>query len=66
MSYILQLAIALVVELELNKPPPHSNVPREPLFDNKEQIFCTNSPIPGTHSLEHMRALAGCFYLSSV
>jgi hypothetical protein len=66
MSYLLQLAVALVVELELNKSPPASNIPREARLHAEEQVFCKNSPIPETHSLEHMRALTGCFYLSSV
>lgn len=65
MSYLLQLAVALVVELELNKSPP-SNIPREARLHAEDQVFCKNSPIPETHLLEHMRAFTGCFYLSSV
>lgn len=60
---LLQLAIALVIELGLSKPP-RSSVPRsQPLVDTAPSARGIGMK---PNSLEEMRALLGCFYLSSV
>ena len=63
MTNLLQLAIALMVDLGLNKEP------RAPGTRNKSielnWMFYTPQ-ISGARSLDERRAFAGCFYLSSV
>ena len=66
MTNMLQLAISLVVELELNKSPSVTDLKRKALLDATEKPFCENSLNPERHTLDEMRAYMGCFYLSSV
>lgn len=60
LTTLLQLAIALVSDLNLNRGPSW--------LDKSKMIFataCSGTPIFGPQTMDERRALLGCFYLSS-
>lgn len=66
MSALLQLAIALVAELDLGKTPRKIPDPKKSLV---HAMGLVSSPPPkavNTHTSDEMRAFVGCFYLSSI
>ncbi|KAL5354405.1 hypothetical protein ACLOAV_000494 [Pseudogymnoascus australis] len=62
-NQFLQLAISIVVDLRLNRPPPHGppkvGITLELDADTKAKKY------PTTWSQDERRAVAGCFYLAS-
>lgn len=66
MSALLQLAIALVAELELGKMPKIVPDPKKSLAHATGLETSAPPAEVHVHSLEEIRAFLGCFYLSSM
>ncbi|KAK3688243.1 hypothetical protein B0T22DRAFT_148598 [Podospora appendiculata] len=60
---LLQLAVGLVTDLGLSKPPKIPGHVPSHVVDEARRIMGLRSRIP--HSLEDMRAFLGCFYINS-
>lgn len=62
-TILLQLAIAMVGDLELNKPT-HANDRRKSVFDGARSSYGFSSEVKILTN-EERRALLACYYLSS-
>lgn len=61
---LLQLAIDLVIDLDLNRPPNISDKPKT--VSEAMRFVYGHKPKPVSGSLEERRAFLGCFYISSM
>jgi hypothetical protein len=65
MTVLLQLAVALVMELGLDKHPRNLPERQRTLLDDAAASLAI-PPDPKYHNSDERRAFAGCFYLNSV
>jgi hypothetical protein len=65
MTVLLQLAVALVIELGLDKPPRNLPERQKNLLDASASALAI-PPDPLYRTSDEIRAFAGCFYLDSV
>lgn len=66
MSALLQLAIALVAELDLGKTPRSIPDPKKSLVHAVGLVLLPPPKAVNAHTSDEMRAFVGCFYLSSM